>query len=135
MSYFPIYIFPSAIISTGPSCFDYTTCNPDRTISLVDLSMVSAKLTHQKYVTQSAILENFEANFEAYKKMPSDVISATAYHEVGHYIVSRFSKKLIDFDSYPVRTTLQILLKDKTFRSKRFGSNRYYSLSRHGLLF
>lgn len=46
------------------SCFDYTTCNPDRTISLVDLSMVSAKLTHQKYVTQSAILENFEANFE-----------------------------------------------------------------------
>ena len=80
------------------SCFDYTTCNPDRTISLVDLSMVSAKLTHQKYVTQSAILENFEANFEAYKKMPSDVISATAYHEVGHYIVSRFSKKLIDFD-------------------------------------
>ena len=33
------------------SCFDYTTCNPDRTISLVDLSMVSAKLTHQKYVT------------------------------------------------------------------------------------
>ena len=80
------------------SCFDYTTCNPDRTISLVDLSMVSAKLTHQKYVTQSAILENFEANFEAYNKMPSDVISATAYHEVGHYIVSRFSKKLIDFD-------------------------------------
>lgn len=55
------------------SCFDYTTCNPDRTISLVDLSMVSAKLTHQKYVTQSAILENFEANFEAYNKMRSDV--------------------------------------------------------------
>lgn len=80
------------------SCFDYTTCNPDRTISLVDLSMVSAKLANQKYVTQPAILENFETNFKAYKKMPQDVIRATAYHEVGHYIVSRFSKKLIDFD-------------------------------------
>ena len=41
-------------------------------------------------------------------------------------------KKLVDFDSYPVRTTLQILLKDKTTKNNIIWDTDAYAERGHG---
>lgn len=84
------------------ACFNFTTCNPDRTIDLVDLAMVQAKLSGKKHVDRNCILKNFDANFEQYKKMSYSSKLQTAYHEVGHFILKRFSGRLVDFDTLAI---------------------------------
>ena len=84
------------------ACFNFTTCNPDRTIDLVDLAMVQAKLSGKNHVDRSCILKNFDANFEQYKKMPYSSKLQTAYHEVGHFIIKLFSGRLVDFDTLAI---------------------------------
>ena len=84
------------------SCFNFTTCNPDRTIDLVDLAMVQAKLSGKNHVDRNCILKNFDANFEQYKKMSYSSKLQTAYHEVGHFILKRFSGRLVDFDTLAI---------------------------------
>lgn len=84
------------------ACFNFTTCNPDRTIDLVDLAMVQAKLSGKKHVDRNCILKNFDANFEQYKKMPYSSKLSTSYHEVGHFIIKRFSGRLVDFDTLAI---------------------------------
>ena len=78
------------------SCFNYTTSNPDRTKDLIDLSMVTAKMDGKDHVDRESIMKNFDANFKKFHKMPADLIRETAFHEVGHYVVRRFSGKLVD---------------------------------------
>lgn len=84
------------------SCFNFTTCNPDRTIDLVDLAMVQAKLNGKYHVDRNCILKNFDANFEQYKKMPYSSKLQTSYHEIGHFIIKRFSGRLVDFDTLAI---------------------------------
>ena len=84
------------------ACFNFTTCNPDRTIDLVDLAMVQAKLSGKNHVDRNCILKNFDANFEQYKKMSYSSKLQTAYHEVGHFILKRFSGRLVDFDTLAI---------------------------------
>ena len=84
------------------ACFNFTTCNPDRTIDLVDLEMVQAKLSGKNHVDRNCILKNFDANFEQYKKMSYSSKLQTAYHEVGHFILKRFSGRLVDFDTLAI---------------------------------
>lgn len=43
-----------------------------------------------------------------------------------------FMEKLIDFDSYPVRTTLQILLQDKTTKNNIIWATDTYTERGHG---
>ena len=76
------------------ACFNNTTNNPDRTNDLVDSAMVVAKECGKKYVDRDCILENFDINFEKFKKMPEKRKLATSYHESGHYLVSRKSGRL-----------------------------------------
>ena len=84
------------------ACFNFTTCNPDRTIDLVDLAMVQAKLSEKNHVDRNCILKNFDANFEQYKKMSYSSKLQIAYHEVGHFILKRFSGRLVDFDTLAI---------------------------------
>ena len=78
------------------SCFNYNTKNPDRTKDLIDLSMVTAKMDGKDHVDRESIMKNFGANFEEFRNMSEEMVRSTAYHEVGHFIVQRFSDKLID---------------------------------------
>lgn len=84
------------------ACFNFTTRNPDRTIDLVDLAMVQAKLNNKKHVDRNCILKNFDANFEQYKKMPYSSKLQTAYHEIGHFIIKHFSERLVNFDTLAI---------------------------------
>lgn len=78
------------------SCFNYNTSNPDRTKDLIDVSMVTARMSGKDRVDRESIMKNFGANFEEFRNMSEEMVRSTAYHEVGHFIVQRFSDKLID---------------------------------------
>lgn len=78
------------------SCFNYNTSNPDRTKDLIDVSMVTARMSGKDRVDRESIMKNFGANFEEFRNMSEEMVRSTAYHEVGHFIFQRFSDKLID---------------------------------------
>ena len=84
------------------SCFNYETSNPDRTIDLVDLSMVTAKADGKLFVDKESILKNFDIAFKKFEKMDYKIKKSTAYHEAGHYLVWRFSGNLIDMEGIAV---------------------------------
>lgn len=83
-------------IILNSSCFNYNIANPDRTKDLIDLSMATAKMEGKDRVTRSIVLKNFEANFKKFRHMSESQIKSTAYHEMGHYLVWRFSEQLSD---------------------------------------
>lgn len=78
------------------ACFNYNTSNPDRTKDLIDVAMVTARMSGKDRVDRESIMKNFGANFEEFRNMSEEMVRSTAYHEVGHFIVQRFSDKLID---------------------------------------
>ena len=78
------------------SCFNYNTSNPDRTKDLIDVSMVTARMSGKDHVDRASIMKNFGANFEEFHNMSEEMVRSTAYHEIGHFIVLRFSDKLIN---------------------------------------
>ena len=84
------------------ACFNYTTRNPDRTIDLIDLSMVAAKQKGKKRVDVESIMENFTSNFEGFRKMPVEKVKQTAYHEIGHFTVLRFSGRLGNYKTLAI---------------------------------
>ena len=76
------------------STFNYETCNPDRTLDLIDKSLVSAELTNAKTVSRKHVLENFEYNRQLFKNMSKSQKMATAFHEAGHCILYKYSSQL-----------------------------------------
>ena len=78
------------------SCFNHNTSNPDRTKDLIGVSMVTARMSGKDHVDRASIMKNFGANFEEFHNMSEEMVRSTAYHEIGHFIVLRFSDKLIN---------------------------------------
>lgn len=78
------------------ACFNFETKNPDRTLDLLDKTMVCAELEGRKEVTEQDILENFKVNQKKFDNMKEKIKYATAYHEAGHYIAHKFSDELIE---------------------------------------
>lgn len=76
------------------SCFNSQTCNPDRTLDLVDRSMAKSKMMGKKFVDKESVLNNFDANFELYNEMTKETKTTIAYHEAGHFIFNRYSEYL-----------------------------------------
>lgn len=74
------------------SCFNFENANPDKTLDLCDRSMAIAKMSNKKAVSKADINKVYEEFFEKYEKADKCEITATAYHEVGHYIVTRLTK-------------------------------------------
>ena len=84
------------------SCFNYETKNPDRTIDLIDLAMVTAKESGKTIVDKESVLKNFDIAFEKFEKMDYKVKKSTAFHEAGHYLVWKFSKQLINLEGIAI---------------------------------
>lgn len=75
------------------SCFNFENANPDKTLDLCDRSMAIAKMTNKKTVSKADVNKVYEEFFEKYDKIDRREVAATAYHEVGHYIVTRLTKE------------------------------------------
>lgn len=78
------------------SCFNYETKNPDRTLDLLDKTMVCAELEGRAEVIERDILDNFDVNRKKFEKMSTLMKMSTAYHEAGHFIVNFFSGELVE---------------------------------------
>lgn len=76
------------------SCFNYETRNPDRTLDLLDRSMVLARRNGKGVVDRDTVLENFDINFERFKNMSKEEKNSVAYHEAGHFVVHEMSGRL-----------------------------------------
>lgn len=76
------------------SIFNYETSNPDKTLDLIDKSLVIAELANKKHVSRKHVLKNFEYNTQLFKDMPESQKKATAFHEAGHYILYKCSSLL-----------------------------------------
>ena len=75
------------------SCFNSDNANPDKTLDLCDRSMAIAKMSERTTVTKADINKVYEEYFVRYDKIARSELLATAYHEVGHYIVTRLTKE------------------------------------------
>ncbi len=74
-------------------CFNFETCNPDKTLDLCDRSMAITKMAGRQSVTRKLVNKVYEEWFELFGKINPSEIESTAYHEVGHYIVTRLTKR------------------------------------------
>lgn len=79
-------------------CFNRNSHNPDKTKDVIDEAMVIAQNDGKKYVDKESILKVFELDIQKYNKMDKESRKFIAYHEAGHYIVSRQSGRLRDMD-------------------------------------
>ena len=84
------------------ACFNFQTKNPDRTLDLLDKTMVCAELEGRRAVTEADILDNFNVNQKKFDNMRGDIKTATAYHEAGHYILYRFTDELTEMSMLAV---------------------------------
>lgn len=76
------------------SCYKPYVRNPDRTLDLIDTSMALANLEGTHMVTKEIILKNIERSMKILEETPIEIKESTAYHEVGHYLLSKFSESL-----------------------------------------
>lgn len=74
-------------------CFNFETCNPDKTLDLCDRSMAVTKMAGKEKVTKKLVNKVYDECFERLERINPSEIESTAYHEVGHYIVTRLTKK------------------------------------------
>lgn len=85
-----------AVLIAG--CFKRDSYNPDKTKDVIDEAMVIAKNNGKKYVDKESVLKVFELDIEKYNRLDKESRRYIAYHEAGHYIVSRLSEKLKDIN-------------------------------------
>ena len=78
-------------------CFSFEKRNPDKTLDLVDRSLVTAELRGKKKVDKSDVLANYGIYFEQFDHMSKEAKYETAYHEVGHYLFAKLSDRLINY--------------------------------------
>lgn len=75
------------------TCFNSNNANPDKTLDLCDRSMAIAKMEKKDKVTKACVNKVYEEYFEKYCRIAISDLKATAYHEIGHYIVNRLTKE------------------------------------------
>ena len=80
------------------NCFAFEKKNPDKTLDLIDRSMVAAYRKGKKSVNKENILANFGIFFDLYDGMGEDARKEVAYHEAGHYIVGKTSDRLVNIN-------------------------------------
>lgn len=76
------------------SCFDFKTPKPNKTLDLIDKSMVCAKCNNHKFVTKKDIINSYSIYFKHFKELSVEEKISVAYHEAGHFIVGKFSESL-----------------------------------------
>lgn len=89
-----------AIMIAG--CFTYHTKNPDRTLDLIDRAMAAAADNGHKEVTKEDVYSCFDMYTEMWEKASDETRIEIASHEMGHFVVGRFSGRLTDIKTLAV---------------------------------
>ena len=113
------------------SCFENNKKNPDRTLDLIDRSMVSAFMAGKKKVDKACVLENFDAYFDLFKGMTLKSKKEVAYHEVGHLLIELVSETLVDhhflaISIMPTREYFGVTVSEKDKKKMPFYNLEYF---------
>lgn len=79
------------------SAFSSDISNPGLAVNFIEKSMIVAKRHKHKEVTKGDINTNFNFDYELYNKMSPEDKTITAYHEAGHFIVSKMSEHIKNY--------------------------------------
>ena len=79
------------IVYTSPM-LDAFSCNPGRSIDILEKSAMYAKLNGKTELDKECVLNCYYSRIKLFNAMSEEAKRITAYHEVGHYIVLRKSK-------------------------------------------
>ena len=84
-------------IFTGCHLSSSNSANPESTIDVINFEFADAKRNNSKEVCKKNILRYYFINFKLEKKAENTEKIITAYHEVGHYLVTRYSENIRSF--------------------------------------
>ena len=71
-----------------------TVVNPELTMDVINFASMNARVNGEKAVTKKNILAFYNINFKLMDKMDEKEKIITAYHEIGHYVVSKMVKNV-----------------------------------------
>lgn len=79
------------------SAFSTNMSNPGLVINLIDKSIVVAARNKHTTITRDDVNYNFNFRYDLYNKMSYHDKQITAYHEAGHFIVSKLSDNIKNY--------------------------------------
>ena len=79
------------------TAFDSEMCNPGLTLNFIEKSMIYAKSNNRREVTKADVNSNFNFDYELYEEMTPEDKRITAFHEAGHFVVSRLSDNIKNY--------------------------------------
>ncbi len=81
-------------IYTGYFLSSSNYSNPQSTLDIINFALADANRTSSKEVLKENILKYYYINFKLEKKTNYNEKKITAYHEVGHFLVSKMSENI-----------------------------------------
>lgn len=81
-------------IFTGYHLSSSNSANPESSIDVINYALADAKRLNCKEVCKKNILRYYFINFKLEKKADYNEKKITAYHEVGHYLVDKYSTNI-----------------------------------------
>lgn len=78
------------------SCFRYDEKNPRRSIELLETSMIMTKLEGKHFVDERVLKDIFRNEYQRFYMISEAERLKSAYHEIGHYAVRKFSGRMLN---------------------------------------
>lgn len=118
-------------ILTGLSLSSSNSANPESTLDIINFALADAERRGQKEVTKSNILSYYYIDFKLAKKTNEEEKWITAYHEAGHYLVSKMSPNIKNFKNafvsiLPIEGALGLTASYIDFGKQLTFSKEYY---------
>lgn len=118
-------------VLTGYELSSSNSANPESTIDIINFALSDAKRKGQKDVSKRNILSYYYIDFKLAKKTSEAEKWITAYHEVGHYLVSKMSPNIKNLKNafvsiLPIEGTLGLTASYIDFGKQLTFSKEYY---------
>lgn len=118
-------------ILTGLHLSSSNSSNPESTLDIINFALADAKRKNQKEIEKLNILSYYYIDFKLAKKTNEDERWITAYHEAGHYLVSKMSVNMKNFKNafvsiLPIEGALGLTASYNDFGQQLTFSKEYY---------
>lgn len=118
-------------VLTGYELSSSSSANPESTLDIINFALADAKRKGQKEVLKNNILSYYYIDFKLAKKTSEAEKWITAYHEAGHYLVSKMSPNIKNFKNafvsiLPIEGALGLTASYIDFGKQLTFSKEYY---------
>lgn len=118
-------------ILTGLHLSSSNSSNPESTLDIINFALADARRKSQKEIDKLNILSYYYIDFKLVKKTNEEERWITAYHEAGHYLVSKMSENMKSFKNafvsiLPIEGALGLTASYNDFGQQLTFSKEYY---------